>query len=292
MLPVKTRKDPAPSRLAYRLERLWLRPAIRNCLRVGLPLAALALIAGLAARDPEVRGAVAARADALRDAIAAHPALRVERTEVSAVSRDLGAALAPMLDLDLPQSSMDLDLAALRARVAALPAVAGVRVRIEGETLFVDIAERHPAVVARIDGALWLLDAEGTRLRQVPGRAAAPGLPLIAGAGADAEVREALRLMERAAPLGDRVRGLVRVGERRWTLETTGGVEIMLPADGAAAALSRVVALESAYTLLSREITHVDMRDPRRPTLRMTREGAEALRALRALDAEKADRKT
>ena len=46
-------RDPAPSRLAYRAERLWLTPMFRTALRVGLPVVlALGLAGGYLADGP------------------------------------------------------------------------------------------------------------------------------------------------------------------------------------------------------------------------------------------------
>ena len=59
MLPVKPRRDvlrrdPAPSRLSYRLTRIWLRPGVRSAVNLGVPL-----VAGLVAATPHL-GFVAA----------------------------------------------------------------------------------------------------------------------------------------------------------------------------------------------------------------------------------------
>ncbi|MSU90564.1 cell division protein FtsQ [Rhodobacteraceae bacterium 2CG4] len=289
MLPVKATRDPAPSRLKYRLERLWLRPAIRISVRIGLPLAALALIGVAAATDPGVRQAVADRAQAGRDAIAAHPALRVDRIAVNAVSAELSAALAPVLDIPLPVSSMDLDLDDLYDRIAALEAVAAASVRIEsGGTLKIQVEERTPAVLWRHDdGSMELLDASGRRVGGATGRADWPELPLIAGQGADRVTGEALALLRLALPLSDKVRGLVRVGERRWNLELTTDVVVMLPETGAQAALARALALNDADDLFARDISHVDMRDGRRPILRLKTPAVDMMRNLRNPEGER-----
>ncbi len=44
-------QDPAPSRLSYRLNRLWLTPLVRRFTRVGLPAMVLALSVGLYLQD-------------------------------------------------------------------------------------------------------------------------------------------------------------------------------------------------------------------------------------------------
>ena len=104
-----------------------------------------------------------------------------------------------------------------------------------------------------------------------------PDLPLIAGPGVQDVVPEAMRLLAAAEPLRTRIRGLVRIGERRWNLVLDRGQEIMLPEQDAVAALERVIALDQAEDLLDRDVTVVDMRIGRRPTLRLSEEAIAAL---------------
>lgn len=108
----------------------------------------------------------------------------------------------------------------------------------------------------------------------VASRADRPDLPLLIGEGANARraVPEALALHAAAAPIHDRVRALVRVGERRWTLALDRGQKIMLPEEGAEAALRFALALHAApeLTLLDRDVRAVDLRLPDRPTLRLS----------------------
>ena len=79
-------------------------------------------------------------------------------------------------------------------------------------------------------------------------------MPLIAGEGAEHHVQEALRLFSAAAPLADRVIGLVRVGERRWDLVLDREQRIKLPEQGAVEALDRVVTLNHTEKLLKQNI--------------------------------------
>ncbi|WP_457774103.1 cell division protein FtsQ/DivIB [Phycobium rhodophyticola] len=100
-------------------------------------------------------------------------------------------------------------------------------------------------------------------------------MPLIAGAGAEAKIEEALRLFAAASPLNDRVRGFVRMGERRWDLVLDRGQRIMLPEQNAVQALERVIALSLAQDMLARDLVAVDMRLAQRPTIRMNKAAIE-----------------
>ena len=105
-------------------------------------------------------------------------------------------------------------------------------------------------------------------------------LPLVVGEGAREALGEALALTEAAAPLATRVRGLVRMGERRWDLVLDEGQRILLPEEDPVRALERVLAIDSAQDLMGRDIAVVDMRNEARPTIRLNPAAAAAFRSL------------
>jgi cell division protein FtsQ len=185
--------------------------------------------------------------------------------------------------VDFPISSFELDLPAVRSQIQAIDAVARVDVRVRsGGVLQVDVVERMPAIVWRAPAGLELLDVEGRRVAALAARTDRPDLPLIAGTGADRAVPEALRLVAAAAPVEERLRGLLRVGERRWDVVLDRDQRILLPETGAVEALEQVLALDEARDLLARNVTVVDMRLPHRPTLRLAAYAVEELRRVRS----------
>ena len=89
---------------------------------------------------------------------------------------------------------------------------------------------------------------------------------------------EAIAIFKAAGALGPRLRGLVRIGERRWDAVLNEGPVVMLPAKGALDALAYVKALEQTPEKpLTKDVTAIDLRIPGRPTLRL---GPDALRSL------------
>jgi cell division protein FtsQ len=107
------------------------------------------------------------------------------------------------------------------------------------------------------------------RVARIFGRADRPDLPIIAGEGADEAVPEALELIAAAGPLAARLRGLVRMGERRWDVVLDRDQRILLPEGDAVRALERVIALDKAEQLLNRDVLAVDLRNAARPVLRL-----------------------
>lgn len=279
--PTRSR-DPSPSRLAYRLDRLWLTPLIRRLVTMGLPVALLAGVVAVTLSDHERRLVIAGLFHDLRSTIENRPEFMVHSLSVFTETPELAQAIVSRLDLTFPVSSFRLDLNDLRTRAEALDAVESAALRIRsGGVLELTATEREPVAVWRHPGGLELLDVQGRRLAVVMDRNARPDLPLVAGEGAPRALAEARQLLVAAQPLAERVIGLVRISERRWDIVLTGDQRIMLPAEGALPALERVLALHAAQDLLSREVTAVDMRNPARPTIRVSRPAIEALTQVR-----------
>ncbi|MCC5985752.1 MAG: cell division protein FtsQ/DivIB [Rhodobacteraceae bacterium] len=277
-------RDPAPSRLTYRLNRLWLTPAVRRAVTVGLPVALVAFCVGVVVNDPVRRDAVNAIVKDMHTAFIDRPEFRIEGVAVPGVSPELRAAVEGRIDVAFPESSFRVDLEELRRAVIAIDAVAEAELRITGaRALEIRLTEREPAVVWRDRSGLHLLDAEGHRIARLAARHARSDLLLIAGEGAPEHVPEALALLEAAAPVTERLRGLVRVGERRWDVVLDRDQRILLPESGAAAALERVMALDRAQDLLARDVAVVDLRLPARPVLRLSEGAVETLHSIRQM---------
>ena len=274
-------RDPAPSKWAYRMHRMLLRPWVRLFLRTGLPtlvvVGATALWLGY---EPNRQILIAQLSD-LREDFEARPEFRVSLARIEGASPELAEAVRAKLALPLPMSSFDIDLDAARARIEALDAVlrADLRVRAGG-VLQVAITEREPVAVWRTEDGLMLVDETGRRVAGLLSRSDRPDLPLVAGEGADAAMPEALALFAAAGPLIPRIRGLVRMGERRWDLVLDRDQRVLLPEKNPVQALERLLALDHAQDLMNRDILTVDLRSDHRPTLRLTPNAlAEARRA-------------
>ena len=264
-------KDPAPSRLAYRLNRLMLTPRFRLFLRYGLPVLVIASVAAFWASDEDRRQAATDRFAELKRQIEERPEFMVRLMSVERASDQVARDIRDILPIEFPVSSFDLDLDQLQETVEGLDAVAQASVRIRsGGVLEVEVQERVPSVIWRTEDNMTLLDRTGHRVAPLADRGDRPDLPLIAGPGADDQIAEALALMEVAAPLMGRMRGLLRIGERRWDIVLDRDQRIMLPETGAITALEKVIALDAAQDLLPRDIAAVDFRNPRRPVLRLT----------------------
>ncbi|WP_019954054.1 cell division protein FtsQ/DivIB [Yoonia vestfoldensis] len=271
--------DPAPSKWGYRYQRLMLTPGFRAAVRIGVPILLIAVIAGSWFAKPENRTMLDTRIAETIRGFQERPQFMVQSMTVTGADDGLMAAVVNLLPQEYPVSSFALDLLAIRAEIEALDAVRSASVRVgPGGALQVDVTPRVPVALWRDGPVLHLIDTEGVQSGTVISRGDRPDLPLIAGDGAEQHIQEALALYAGAGPLRDRVRGLVRMGERRWDIVLDRDQRILLPGDGAVAAFDRVIVLNLAQDMLERDVSIVDMRNAERPTLRMNEDAAAALR--------------
>ena len=276
------RRDPAPSRLAYRLNRMMLRPIMRRLIHIGIPAFLAALVAGIWLSDETRRAHLTGGIDGIVDKVQHREAFMVKMMTIEGASPVVDKGLRAMLPVELPASSFDIDLDTLRERVLKLDAVEAVDLRIKpGGILSAVVTERVPVVMWRHARGIELLDKTGHRVASATSREVRGDLPIIAGEGADRAAAEALALIDAAGPILPRLRGLERVGERRWDVVLDRGQRIKLPADGALQALERAIALDRAQDMLARDVTVVDLRHAARPVVRLGLEAQNAIRVAR-----------
>lgn len=276
---IPLRRDPAPSRWAYRMQRLWLTPLFRVAMRLGLPVLLVGLALAAYFGDPGRRAALGQTFTDLRTSIEQRPEFMVGLMAIDGASPELTDAVRVKLAQPLPISRFDLDLDSLRAAAESLDAVQSALVKVgTGGVLQVAITEREPAFVWRSDAGLMLIDATGHRIAGLTDRADRADLPLIAGEGAAQAVAEASAILLATGPLTSRVRGLMRISERRWNLLLDRDQLVLLPANSPIRALESLIALNQAEDILARDLISIDLRNEHRPVLRLAPFALEELR--------------
>jgi cell division protein FtsQ len=272
-------RDPAPSRFGYRYQRMMLTPGFRGTVRIGVPILLILVIAGSWYSKPENRTALITTIEETKQSFQERPQFMVQNMNVIGGDLSVLTEVAALLPSEFPVSSFDLDLEKIRKDIEALDPIKSASVRVgQGGALDVLLTPRVPVALWRDGTVLRLIDADGVQSGEIVARADRLDLPLIAGDGAEDNIAQALRLFAAAGPLKDRVRGLVRMGERRWDMVLDRDQRILLPSESPVAALDRVIALNDAQDMLNRDVAVVDMRNTNRPTLRMNEEAAESLR--------------
>ncbi|MFK7938893.1 MAG: cell division protein FtsQ/DivIB [Roseovarius sp.] len=280
------KSDPAPSRWAYRMERLMLTPMFRKILKVGVPFCAAFLGGTLYFSDEARQQKLALTFTEMRQQIETRPEFMVNLLAVEGASPKTEAIIREVFPVEFPISSFDLELDQLRDLIEAMPAVADAAVRVrQGGILVAEVSERQPVALWRNRNGLGVVDVEGVIVDAVLARHERADLPLVVGKGAEQALPEAMTILHAARPLSNRVKGLVRMGERRWDVVLDRDQRIQLPAIGAVRALERVIVLNQVQDMLERDLVVVDMRLADRPTIRMNEAAVEDWLKLTSLSA-------
>lgn len=266
--------DPAPSRWSYKLLRIMLSPFLRRLVFYGLPIFLLVVVAAVNLADENRRDKLRAAYDEMYRSVIERPEFMVTLMSITGASEEVMQDIREVLAVDFPISYFALDLDNMQSIIGGLDPVQHVELRVRsGGVLEVVVTERMPEYLWRRSKGLEVLDATGAYVKSIGSRLDYPRLPLIAGEGANLQIKQVEKLLKAAEPLENRLRGLVFVGERRWDVVLDKGQTLMLPEEGAATTLERIIAMDDAEELLARNIKTVDFRIKNRPTLHL-REGA------------------
>ena len=193
----------------------------------------------------------------------------VKRITVEGQQHTTDAELTRALGAGPGSFMLAFDTDAAKERLEQVPWVKHAQVmRLLPSTLQVVIEERVPFAVWQSRGQTYVVDAEGAVIAPAV-REAYADLPLVVGEGAG---KNAADLFETLKPFDSVTKQMVaalRVGDRRWTLKLSSGIDVMLPDDGVADALKTLIDLDRDRSLLRAEIAAVDLRLADRVSVRL-----------------------
>jgi len=264
------------SRVNYRLQRLLLAKSFTFFLRIFAPIAGVAVVAaGLL-----VWGGIELRFDDImsraKKEVKYNPEFMIGGVIFQGASPVTEKEIRALLPDRFPVSPFDIDVKKLKQEVEKLPAAASASVSMNPSGYMeIVVIEHAPALIWRSELDLHLLDAEGRVIGSAERRLDYPELTLLAGPGSDAAAREAIQIMSTAQPIAKMVRGLVRVGERRWDVVLDRSRKVMLPEKEPAAALAKLIYRSRTDGILLRAISAIDLRNPERMTVRLAENGIE-----------------
>ena len=257
-------RAPADQRIAERRKAILAARVRRRRRVLGWSLVAIALAVGVAYL--------------IRTPLFGLSAVRVEGTQ--AVTR---AEVLKASKVRLGEPYLGLDLAAIRARVAALPRVAAVEVaRDYPSSLRITVTERRPVASVSAAGRYWLVAADGTVLDPAGRRPAdlpyVAEVPLPAGMGPGTRLPPGNELANALTALGGMDQRLERqvTGVSARTLDSLEftlrdgarvlyGLAVDQPAKDAAVLLVRRTLKKEG-----REAKRIDVRNPSAPTVTAT----------------------
>ena len=203
------------------------------------------------------------------DGIARAAGFEVRRIHLDGHERTSGSAIVAAVGLGANVSMLTLDADAVRERIESLPWVASAAVRkVYPDALDIAVSEATPVARWRDQGVEVLVAGDGS---VVSDRVLDDfrELPLLVGRGANGAVGSVRSLLRARPALADQLAAAVRIAGRRWDLVLDGGSTVMLPEEGASAALDRFQVLVEEADVLAAEGAILDLRLPGRTTIQL-----------------------
>ncbi len=214
-----------------------------------------------------------------RDAAARALGLGLEQVTITGTHGMSEAAVLNAANLSDRNSLLFLDIADVRERLKAVSLVKDVRVRkLYPDQLLIEFVEREPFAVWQREGQLVLVSKDGYPIQELTDTPT-EDMPFVVGPGANERVAEYLRIVDAAGDMRSRIRAGILVGERRWTLKMTTGLDVKLPENDPEVAIAQFAAMARDHRLLDKDLVSVDLRVPGRIFARLTEEAMAAREA-------------
>src|ERR1700753_1290543 len=173
-------------------------------------------------------------------------------------------------------SLLFLDAETVRDKLKANPWIGDATVlKLYPNRLQIDIVERSAFALWQRVGRLAVIADDGAVLEPYVTRRFAK-LPLVVGKGAETRAKDFLSLLDRYPQVRAQTKAAIFVGERRWNLRLSDGLDIRLPENDVGNALAALSTLDKEDKLFSRDIVAVDMRLPDRLTVQLSDDAAKA----------------
>ncbi|MES2984065.1 MAG: cell division protein FtsQ/DivIB [Pseudomonadota bacterium] len=182
--------------------------------------------------------------------------------QITLIGRNHASAASVKAALGIKQGApiLAVSLQELKARLQAIPEIKTVVItRALPNELAITITERVPVAWWQQGGKQQLVDADGMVLAREKYKQVA-ALPIVVGDDAPQHVAELMALLNSAPSIKPDVVAAVRIGQRRWNVQLSRDIVVMLPESAPTAAWKRFATLVEKEALLSKAIRSVDMR--------------------------------
>ena len=252
---------PRPSKMRYRLERVWLRRWVRKLifyLSIIIVFLIFCLFIFMYSSD---RINLKVFKTYFKNYVFERPELSVSKLEIINANSDLINQINAILKLSFPINSIQLDIKNLQKIINKIDSVESSSVRIKDTgVLLVDVIERKPVAVYRENDELTLIDLNGHKINNIFSRSDRKDLPFIVGFEGNFYVKEALEIYQLLSFNLKEIRGIIRIGKRRWDIILKNNLRIKLPEKNPKRSLRKFLRRDSNCLISSNNFTIIDLR--------------------------------
>lgn len=199
--------------------------------------------------------------------------LAIQHIDITGHKRASREKILEAAGFDIGTPIMSFKADEVRARLQKMDWIETARViRLLPDRVRIELVERKPFALWQLDGQVSVIDRSGMRLKSLSA-SDYPHFVQFVGKGAARQAEHLLTHLNKYPVLTSKIQASIRVAERRWTLNLSNGIKILLPEDDIESALAEFHRLEERYHLLGKKIVYIDMRLPEKITIRLHTDG-------------------
>ncbi len=190
--------------------------------------------------------------------------VRLKNVKISGIENTKASDIVNIVSDQRGISLTSIDLKKISSEIDNIDWVKKSELRkIYPSTLEVQVYEHNPIAIWYNEGDKFLVDGDSKIITELnPNKF--KNLKVVAGPNALEDIPVIISMIKKYPEFEKKIKSLLRVGDRRWTIRLHNGITIHLPEKNIANAIEEIEDLDNEYSLLSRYIEIIDMRLPDR----------------------------
>lgn len=254
--------NPAPSKFQFLLARIWLRKRYRFLFICISVLVLLFLFIQFGLFKLKLHDLAVDRLKSMHNVFVERPEFTINELVIGVENKILKEKIINVMNVDLPTSSLRLNLEEIRLEIENLSGVQKAKVSVNSYgKLIIKVIERQPVIINKVDSRYFLLDRGGVIINEVSNRLVRSDLPLFIGMGVEDKIEEGLNLLLDLGPHIRRVNAIAWVGNRRWDILFDKNKIIKLPSSNPLETLKKLILIDAEKNILNSNISVIDLRN-------------------------------
>ena len=261
--------DPAPSRLYYKINRLFYRLWFRLVLIIVFLVVSILLLKKFLYKDIDLNAEIRFLSEESSAIYKGLTELSIKRILVKGAQESLKKEIVALIENTATEGFSALKAQALREKIEGIKKVKKAFVKFSTDGLVtVNVIERKEAVVFFNNDLYEVLDSNGVILSIKQNYEGLSSFPLLVGKDASKNINALLALVNEIGSYQSEVLYYEWVGERRWDIHMKSDLVFKLPENNLNKGLDVMRMFLRETNKLSKTVVSVDLRNIDKPIIR------------------------
>ena len=262
-------KDPAPSRLSYKINRLFYRLWFKTLLITVFTISSVLLVKKFLYKNIDLNEEIKFLSEESSAFYKGLTELSISRVLVKGAHESLKKEIIILVENAATEGFSVLKAQALREKIQELNKVEKAFVKFSTDgSVIVSVIERKEAVVFFNNDLYEVLDSNGIILSTKQNYQGLSGFPLIVGKDGSRKIKELLSLVSEIGSNKSEVLYYEWIGERRWDIHMKNDMVFKLPENNLSKGLELMCMFLNEKNKPLRPVVSVDLRNIDKPIIK------------------------